>query len=123
MPDLEKVLKGLECCTTPRKCDDGCPYNLEDICLSDDMKRDAIALLKRQKWHLYEALEWEARDEEGLKDHYFYLVTTKDRGTPMKAMYHIDDPIGFRPVDGYFNRDLITAWMELPENYDGEVIT
>ena len=59
MPDREKVIKGLECCTRYEvgkqlnNCLD-CPY-VEPIgfnqfrCKSQEMKEDALALLKEQK--------------------------------------------------------------------------
>lgn len=55
MPDVEKVIKGLERCIADVGCD-GCPY--EDKCYSQDrceqfsepMMRDVLALLKEQGW-------------------------------------------------------------------------
>ena len=51
--DREKVIKGLECCVAyDYKCND-CPYQddggAEDGCYSDELKADAIALLKAQE--------------------------------------------------------------------------
>ena len=53
MPDVEKVIKGLECCVAyDYKCND-CPYQddggAEDGCYSDELKADALALLKAQE--------------------------------------------------------------------------
>ena len=53
MTDREKVIKGLECCVAyDYKCND-CPYQddggAEDGCYSDELKADAIALLKAQE--------------------------------------------------------------------------
>lgn len=53
MPDREKVIKGLECCIAyDYKCND-CPYQddggAEDGCYSDELKTDALALLKGQE--------------------------------------------------------------------------
>lgn len=54
MPDREKVIKGLECCS---KLDDNCtdcPYDYagdggESICLRRQLMPDALALLKEQE--------------------------------------------------------------------------
>ena len=51
--DREKVIKGLECCVAyDYKCND-CPYQddggAEDGCYSDELKADALALLKAQE--------------------------------------------------------------------------
>lgn len=67
---------------------------------------------------------WKEHDDR-LRDHYYYLVTHKDYGTPMKAWYHKDvDRFDILSVDGgdsaYIWDDKITAWMELPEKYGGE---
>ena len=53
MTDREKVIKGLECCAAYEyKCND-CPYQddggAEDGCYSDELKTDALALLKAQE--------------------------------------------------------------------------
>jgi hypothetical protein len=51
--EREKVIKGLECCIAyDYKCND-CPYQddggAEDGCYSDELKADALALLKAQE--------------------------------------------------------------------------
>ena len=53
MTDREKVIKGLECCAAYEyKCND-CPYQddggAEDGCYSDELKTDALSLLKAQE--------------------------------------------------------------------------
>lgn len=53
MPDIEKVIRGLECCVCyDYKCND-CPYQddggAEDGCYYDELKADALALLKAQE--------------------------------------------------------------------------
>lgn len=50
MPDVEKVIKGLECCKIPfTKCHNGgCPYFENDGCKAR-LKGDALALLKAQE--------------------------------------------------------------------------
>ncbi len=57
MPNKEKVIKGLECCSngvvtpyvaTCRFCAD-CPYGENDIPCTKELARDALALLKEQE--------------------------------------------------------------------------
>lgn len=45
MPDLEKVMRGLECCSVPGKRCEECPYA---ECTSA-LAKDALVLLKEQK--------------------------------------------------------------------------
>ena len=47
MPDMEKVVKGLECCSVKHNCT-GCPYFKFDASCQDDMNKDALELLKNQ---------------------------------------------------------------------------
>jgi len=52
MPDMEKVIKGLECAIGIRgvKNCDNCPYDNDFNCLGCDIvMRDALALLKEQE--------------------------------------------------------------------------
>lgn len=58
MPDVEKVIKGLECCTRDIRSQDnnpcnGCPYDVNyqnnDSTCTLDLKKDALALLKAQE--------------------------------------------------------------------------
>ena len=53
MPDIENVIKGLECCSAVPEHDcENCPYDQETgdyICGSREMKREAIELLKEQE--------------------------------------------------------------------------
>ena len=48
MTDLEKVIKGLDCCTSddPDKCKNECPYRDEFIGCVDSTQRDALKLLR-----------------------------------------------------------------------------
>ena len=52
MPDREKVIKGLEVCTSTadgESCPKDCPY-YQEVCYGyDQLMRDALALLKEQK--------------------------------------------------------------------------
>lgn len=53
MPDREKVIKGLECCTSQQmSCKKDCPYNTseEEMCTAVfSMMGDALGLLKEQE--------------------------------------------------------------------------
>ena len=75
-------------------------------------------------WHKYPS-----DDDSLLKDHYFYLVTHKDFGTPMKAKYHSDVEEFEVYIGGINNNEYwqpwdpdnpIIAWMELPDIYKEE---
>ena len=49
MSKLEKVIKGLECCSNTGKgrCESSdCPYWIDSICCIDEMQSDALELLK-----------------------------------------------------------------------------
>ena len=49
MPDREKVIRGLECCTETDDCN-SCPYfEKPEYCSEDVLMRDALALLKEQE--------------------------------------------------------------------------
>lgn len=51
MPNIEKVLKGLECCAECQRCAGNCPYDDDDDncekCTSE-LAKDALELLKEQ---------------------------------------------------------------------------
>ena len=50
MADLDKVIKGLDICTTrPCSCF-GCPYEKDCTLDSQELMEDALALLKKQRW-------------------------------------------------------------------------
>ena len=52
MIDIEKVKKGLECCsnTCKGRCEKSeCPYWTDSICCIDEMQSDALELLKEQE--------------------------------------------------------------------------
>ena len=53
MPDREKVIKGLECCTRGDVCFSDCPY-FKEVPMADGrcitaVQADALALLKEQE--------------------------------------------------------------------------
>lgn len=52
MADLNKVLKGLECCQNGFVCGEGCPYR--EVCFNGEyafthLAKDALELLKSQQ--------------------------------------------------------------------------
>ena len=47
MADIEKVIKGLECCI--QGCGIECPYFFEECCLSNFLQSEALELLKEQR--------------------------------------------------------------------------
>ena len=52
MADLDKVLKGLECCQNGFVCGEGCPYR--EVCFNGEyafthLAKDALELLKSQQ--------------------------------------------------------------------------
>lgn len=50
MPDLERALKGLECCLPPHDPDcDLCPYDSIDLRCRAKLRDDVMALLKAQE--------------------------------------------------------------------------
>jgi len=52
MADIEKVIKGLECCSAHKanRCDSNtCPYWESEVCCIDEMLDDAHTLLKEQE--------------------------------------------------------------------------
>jgi hypothetical protein len=49
MADREKVIRGLECCIDPEVPCRECPYYNYGHCDPDDVRRDALALLKEQE--------------------------------------------------------------------------
>ena len=70
MPDREKVIKGLECCTTMPDiyphCEE-CPYaGAEGTCANmNGLHRDALALLKAQEPRLVTEADFDGADECG----------------------------------------------------------
>ena len=57
VPDIEKVIKGLECCYETQNCKE-CPYFKFNASCQDDMDKDALELLKeRQKAGHWTVLE------------------------------------------------------------------
>ena len=89
MIDLEKVVKGLECCmvTDEDLCTD-CPYNDpttyeygENHCLRKELMPDAIALLKKQQqqiWELQDQVEYLTdKQKEQKHGETFTVIDTK----------------------------------------------
>lgn len=118
MPDLEKVIKGLECCYKDeiQHCADG-PYvespNDDLLACTGDVIADALELLKAQEWISVK------KDLPGIPC--MVLITGKNGAggsfgvvkgmyTHKKGWYR--DDIG-QYADG--RGDVITHWMPLPE--------
>ena len=101
MPDREKVMRGLECCTR-LGCHHGCEYKSNGYTAMDcrqELERDALALLQEQehKDKMFHALEddWK-RLKELLKEHEtvvrckdckHYRINTVYPGTNMIMKY------------------------------------
>lgn len=69
MPDREKVIKGLECLLSDRKCDlRNCPYGSFDSCINAVLS-DALELLKEQ----YKLLCKKQKDIDKLQADYAML--------------------------------------------------
>lgn len=53
MPDKEKAIKGVSICLQRFHCGEDCPYynDTKSGCM-EQLREDALALLKEQKWHL-----------------------------------------------------------------------
>ena len=49
MPDKKKVMQGLECCIDPHVPCHDCPYDNHGHCDPDDLRRDALILLREQE--------------------------------------------------------------------------
>ena len=137
MPDVEKVIKGLECCTRDIRSQDnnpcnGCPYDVNyqnnDSTCTLDLKKDALALLKAQEPCL---LTW---DELIATDH-VYIETNKDgqkyiapgivtivRDTAVIASVRI----GTRLIDGTIDKDVYgieyRCWTSRPTDEQREAI-
>ena len=111
MPDRNKVIKGLEVCTSkPCYCTD-CPYKANCCLDSQEVMEDALALLKEQEWHML------TEDDDGIihglpgDDGQYLMTDDKD--------IWIDDYVD-GVEDGIIldsGRDIreITAWMYMPE--------
>jgi len=66
---------------------------------------------QKRTWHKYDPMVGDKK----LKDHHFYLVRVKNKGTPMKAKYHCDAPFGFCPATNDFDPLDVTGWIDIPE--------
>ena len=56
MAELEKVIKGLECCEFNYYCPDECPYKLQENCIRF-LHDNCIAILKKHKEGHWEVLK------------------------------------------------------------------
>ena len=94
MIDIEKVKKGLECCSNTGKgrCESSeCPYWIDSICCIDEMQNDAISLLKEQQqqiWELEDQVEY-LTDKQKKK----FLVNSDGKITPLPDVVRCKDCI------------------------------
>ena len=63
MPDREKVIKGLECCSSTEECGKQCPYWGDEGACRTHLEADALALLKAQEPATVEPYRIELADE------------------------------------------------------------
>lgn len=100
----------------------------EGLFLCKRCKKVMHIIQSKKCWH---KMNWE--DTSELKDHYYYLVTHTDYGTPMKAKWHneaggcfevIGVPKSLHEYDVEFvwsyeseDHNPIIAWMEMPDIY------
>ena len=49
MAELEKVIKGLECCVLPHDCSDDCPYSNTNSFCTNLLHKNALELLEEQQ--------------------------------------------------------------------------
>ena len=110
MPDIEKVIKGLEIHTKQNSRCVGCPYPNNGLC-GDQLYHDALAMLKEQAWHLLK------EDEDGLihglpGDDGQYLMTDGEDIWIDDYVDGVDD--GVQLDSGRDIRE-IKAWMYMPE--------
>ncbi len=113
MPDLEKVLKGLECAIgiRGRKDCDNCPYDYDFNCLGCDIvMRDALALLKEQEPGWISAKD---RPPEDGEDVLAYCTDGEEsRIVPVNYANGVWYDCVFNTVMIF---KTITHWMPLPE--------
>lgn len=85
MPDREKVIKGLEICTSrPCYCTD-CPYKANCCLDSQEVMEDALALLKEQE----DALEQMRLDNTDLRNCNAELMKAQEAKQVIKQTYHV----------------------------------
>ena len=119
MSNREKVIEGFDICLENIEspdCPNDCPYlsdcsKYENGAIFQPLMRDAIALLKKQEWHML------TEDDEGIihglpGDDEQYLMTN---GKDIWIDYYVDGVTDGIILDS--GRDIreITAWMYMPE--------
>lgn len=123
VPDREKVIKGLECCNG--YCDDetGCPYfdELEPFDCQEQLRADAIALLKAQEPHIVTIADYENNpivDKDG-------NLAVWQENRPLNGIaYHNDGWVilNRNRVEGWFNSEMIRFWTSRPTDEQREAI-
>ena len=109
MSDFEKVLKGLECCTTAMGCK-ACPYSEKGIGTDDcqlESTQDALELLKTRQW---------ISVKDRLPD-YRKWVLCRCRAEIYEVMrFNFNDGPTWYHDDGHeYLLGFVTHWMPLPE--------
>lgn len=121
LASLVMAIEALQEQKTDEWCTDCKEYDQEKHCCPrfNRVIRQAVS---EQKW-----IPWDIEDDPRLKDHHYYLVTHTAYSTPMKAKYHDDVPhfeimgVSVKNTDtAYFWEKTVTAWMDLPETYQGD---
>lgn len=99
------------------------PFQNEDV---ESFNKDLEALGKYIDRQEPPAQQWIPfdRDDNRLKDRYYYLITHTDYKTPIKAKWYSYEGEWVEPFTGktlwhsWFPEDnKVLAWMELPEPY------
>lgn len=125
MPDVEKVIKGLECCVAyDYKCND-CPYQddggAEDGCYSDELKADALALLKAQEPHIVTIADYENNPNVDKDEN---LAVWRESRHLNGIAYHNDGWVilNRNRVEGWFNSEMIRFWTSCPTEAEREAV-
>lgn len=131
MPDLEKVIKGLECCDGVCDWETGCPYydKLEPFDCEKQLREDALALLKEQEPQ-WTPINFRALTEEEKAEHpdWCYIIDsqTPDDGEEIlvsNGRYVWSDVWGNNGVECYLEsgHELEgVAWMKMPTPWKRE---
>ena len=85
MTKLEKVVKGLECCSTNRCKGQKCPYHQEpeewrDLDCNAELALDALELLEAHRWRKFEFRELDEEEKAEHPDWCYIMVNTPDDG-------------------------------------------
>ena len=111
MPDIEEVIKGLECCKSilSNACD-VCPYNYngehgESSCLRGRLMPDAITLLKKQRVET-DVLEYQEKVLDAFRN---CITEPKCKDCPWESCEEFGNKKVYIPVDLALAVDRILA--------------